>query len=248
VSVDDVADAILASVEGRVASRRIYDLVEEKPHSLQELVLAFRSWLGHAPAPVVRIPAWIGRIPFRIGDGLSSLGWRSPLRTTALVQLESGVTGDPSAWLRERGRAPSGLLESLRRIPSGVQERWFARLWLMKPVVIATLSLFWLCSGLVGLAKVDTASLVLTSRGFGEGSATLAVIGGSLLDMALGAMLLVRTTHRLAALGMVATTFVYLAAGTAIAPELWLDPLGAFVKTIPGAVLALVALAVADER
>src|SRR3712207_7866036 len=43
---------------------------------------------------------------------------------------------------------------------------------------------------------------------------------------------LFRSTHRAAALGMVAATLAYLAAGTLIAPELWLDPLGAFVKTI----------------
>jgi hypothetical protein len=248
VGVDDVADSILAAVEGRVASRAIYDLVEDRPHTLQELILAFRSWLGHPAAPVMRSPNWIGRILCRIGDALSWLGWRPPLRTTALLQLEAGVTGDPSAWLRERGRVPSGLQEILRRTPATVQERWFGRLWLMKPVIIAALSLFWLASGLIGLVELDAASAILTRRGIGEAAATLAVIGGSLLDIALGVMLLVRPTHRAAALGMIATTLAYLAAGTALAPELWLDPLGAFVKTLPGLVLALVALAMADER
>ena len=248
VGVDDVADAILASVEGQVSFRTIYDLVEEHPHTLQDLVLAFRSWLGQAPAPVVRSPNWIGRGLFKVGDALSWLGWRPPLRTTALLQLEAGVTGDPSAWLRERGQAPSALQVTLGRTPSTVQERWFGRLWLMKPIVIAALSLFWLASGLIGLVAFDAASAILTGRGIGEGTATLAVMGGSLLDISLGVMLLVRSTYRAAALGMVATTLAYLAAGTTLAPELWLDPLGAFVKTIPGLVLALVALAIADER
>jgi uncharacterized protein YbjT (DUF2867 family) len=248
VGVEDVADAILAAVEGRVASRTVYDLVEERPQGLQEVVLAFRSWLGHPAAAVVRAPNWIGRVLCRIGDALSWLGWRPPLRTTALLQLEAGVAGDPSAWLRERGRVPSSLQETLRRTPSTVQERWFGRLWLMKPVVVAALSLFWLASGLIGLVKADAASAILTGRGVGEGIATLAVIGGSLLDMALGAMLLVRPAYRAAALGVIATTLAYLAAGTALAPELRLDPLGAFVKTLPGLVLALVALAIADER
>jgi uncharacterized protein YbjT (DUF2867 family) len=248
VGVDDVADAILAAVEGRVASGAIYDLVEDRPHTLQEVILAFRSWLEHPAAPVLRTPDWIGRVLFKAGDALSRLGWRPPLRTTALLQLEAGVTGDPSAWLRERGRVPSSLQEALRRTPSTVQERWFGRLWLMKPIVIAALCLFWLASGLIGLVEWEAASAILTRRGIGEGIATLAVMGGSLLDIALGVMLLVRPTHRAAALGMIATTLAYLAAGTALAPELWLDPLGAFVKTLPGLVLALVALAIADER
>ena len=118
----------------------------------------------------------------------------------------------------------------------------------MKPVLIATLSLFWLVSGSVGLAASDAASAILTDHGIREGAARLAVIGGSLLDIALGLLLLVRPAHKAAALGMIATTLAYLTIGTVLAPDLWLDPLGAFVKTVPGAVLALVALAIADER
>ncbi len=52
----------------------------------------------------------------------------------------------------------------------------------------------------------------------------------------------------LAALGMVATTVAYLTIGTALTPDLWGDPLGPFVKTLPGALLALVAVALATER
>ena len=59
---------------------------------------------------------------------------------------------------------------------------------------------------------------------------------------------LVRATHKAAALGMIGVTVGYLAAGTLLAPLLWVDPLGPFIKTLPGAVLALVALAVAEER
>jgi hypothetical protein len=47
---------------------------------------------------------------------------------------------------------------------------------------------------------------------------------------------------------MVAVTLGYLAAGSIAAPDLWLDPLGPFVKTVPAAVLALVAMAMAEER
>jgi len=248
VGADDVADAILASVEGQVSFRMIYDLVEEHPHTLQDVILAFRAWLGHPAALVVRVPGWIGRVLFKVGDALSWLGWRPPLRTTALLPLEAGVTGDPSAWLQERGRNLSSLRETLRRTPSTVQERWFGRLWLMKPIVVAALCLFWLASGLIGIVELDAATATLTRRGIGPAIATLAVMGGSLLDMALGVMLLVRSTYRAAALGMVAATLAYLAAGTALAPELWLDPLGAFVKTLPGLVLAMVALTMADER
>lgn len=248
VSVDDVADAVVASIEGQVPARASYDLVEERPHSLLELVKAFRSWLGHPPAPVVRVPSWLGYLMFKAGDALGHLGWRPPLRTTALLQLEAGVQGDASAWTRARGRAPSGLIDTLRRQPSTVQERWFGRLWLLKPTIIAVLSLFWLASGIIGLLQVDAAAALLTERGIGDGLAGLAVIGGSAVDIALGLALLAKRTHKGAAIGMILTTLAYLGAGTLLMADIWLDPLGPFVKTIPGAVLALVTLAISEER
>jgi len=121
-------------------------------------------------------------------------------------------------------------------------------MWLLKPAVIAVLSLFWLASGLIGLLELGAATSILTERGFNHGLATTAVLAGSFVDIILGFLMMARSTHRAAAIGMVAVTFGYLAAGSIFAADLWLDPLGSFVKTIPGVMLALVALAVSDER
>ncbi|TIU24624.1 MAG: hypothetical protein E5W38_30535, partial [Mesorhizobium sp.] len=43
-------------------------------------------------------------------------------------------------------------------------------------------------------------------------------------------------------------TLLYLAAATMLAPDLWLDPLGAIVKAVPMLCLVLVALAILEER
>jgi hypothetical protein len=40
----------------------------------------------------------------------------------------------------------------------------------------------------------------------------------------------------------------YLAAGTWLTPELWLDPLGPFVKIFPSVALALAVAALTEER
>ncbi|PIK72528.1 hypothetical protein CS379_13475, partial [Methylobacterium frigidaeris] len=175
-------------------------------------------------------------------------GWRSPLRSTALVQVTEGVIGDPGPWQRAGGPELSGLRASLRRLPSTVQERWFGRLWLVKPAVIGGLALFWLVSGLVGLVRFDAAAAVLTERGVGPGAADAAVAAGIVLDLVLGAAMLVRRLMPLAALAMIGGTLAYLVAGTWLAPDLWADPLGTYVKMLPAALLALVALALAAER
>jgi len=52
----------------------------------------------------------------------------------------------------------------------------------------------------------------------------------------------------LAARGMIGLTLIYLLGGTVLAPGLWADPLGPLVKAIAVMVLALVALAIAEER
>ncbi|MBB4039499.1 uncharacterized protein YbjT (DUF2867 family)/uncharacterized membrane protein [Microvirga flocculans] len=248
VCIEDVVDAVLACVDGQVETRSAYDLVEAQDHSLKEIILAFRSWLGFAAVPILHVPRVVARLLFSIGDTLGYLGWRPPVRMTALRQLEVGVRGDPAAWVRARGRAPSSLPSTLARMTATIQERWFARLWLLKPIIIGTLSLFWLASGMIGFIEAKAAAAILLQRGVGEEFAMAAVFSGSLVDISLAALLLVRATHKAAAYGMIATTVAYLAAGTLLTPNLWLDPLGPFVKTIPGVVLALVVLAIADER
>jgi len=42
-----------------------------------------------------------------------------------------------------------------------VQDRWFARLYFVKPVGLASLAAFWLASGLIGLLRADKVAAVL---------------------------------------------------------------------------------------
>jgi hypothetical protein len=140
------------------------------------------------------------------------------------------------------------LATTLRDLPATVQERWFARAWLLKPLVIGVLALFWLLSGLIGALRFDAAQAVLAGRGVDAGLAALAVACGAVADVALGLAVLVRRWVVPAACGMVGVTAGYLLGATLLAPDLWLDPLGPLVKTLPAAVLALVAIALAPER
>ena len=79
-------------------------------------------------------------------------------------------------------------------------------------------------------------------------AAGAAVVAGALVDILLGIFTIIRRWSRFALLGMIATTLAYLAAASALRPDLWLDPLGPLVKTVPAAILALTALAFQDER
>ncbi|TIQ36933.1 MAG: SDR family oxidoreductase [Mesorhizobium sp.] len=248
VSVAEVAEAVSRAVGGCLARGQIIDLVEERARPLGAVLLEFRAWLGLSKAPVVAVPAIVGRLAGMVADGLGRLGWRSPLRSAALVALEKGVTGNPKPWTQIAGRPPQPLEATLAAMPTHVQERWFARLWLLKPVVFAILSMFWLVSSVVGFVRHDAAADILVSRGLSPAFALGMVLAGSAVDIVVGVAVLVRYLARTALLAMVAITLLYLAAAGLLAPDLWLDPLGAMVKAVPTLCLALVALAILEER
>jgi hypothetical protein len=248
VSLDDLAETVVAAAKGDFPRGTQVDLVEPEARPLPQVITTLRAWLGFGPGLPLPVPNWSLRPIGWVADRLGMLGWRSPLRSTALTVLQGGVTGDPSAWAG-LGRAPlRSLDETLAAMPATVQERWFARLWLVMPLCVAMLSLFWIVSGVIGAWQLTPAAEVLTSRGYGAGFATASVLIGAAIDIALGCAILWRPWARLACFGMIAVTFGYLAAATALAPDLWLDPLGVLVKTLPAALLALVTAALLDTR
>ena len=248
VSVEDVAEAVARAAEAWRHARVSIDLVAPDKTTLTELLVAMRGWLGLPPARVLRIPAAIAW-PFALAANLAGrLGWRSPMGTTTLRQLKTGITGDSDSAQRVLGIKPRDLASMLTAWPSGVQERWFARLYFLKPLAVLTLALFWIASGVIGLVGHERAAELSLAAGWPPLLATAAVIAGSLLDILLGAMALVRRRSALALRAMVLVTIAYLVAASLIAPTLWLDPLGPLLKTIPAALLALIALAVMDER
>lgn len=244
VALGDVADAVVRAARAEIPSGTAADLVEPEGRPLPEVIAAMRRWLGLAPAPVLPVPGPALRLAGRVADGLAALGWRPPVRSTALRVLASGVTGDPSSYDRPM-RPLDAILASM---PATVQERWFARAWPLVPVSVAALSLFWVLSGAIGLLRFDAAAAVLTERDHGDGFARASVLGGVLVDVALGLAILWRPWARAACLGMAAVASVYLVGGTALTPGLWADPLGPLLKVLPAIVLPLLTRALLEDR
>lgn len=248
VSVNDVAEAVARSVRLDAPARLTCDLVSAESSRLRHVLLALRGWLGLPPAKVIAIPDIVAQLGACVADGLAHLGWRSPMRSAALAQLASGVTGRSEDAPEHLGFTPRSLERTLAAWPSGVQERWFAKLYVFKPLAIATLVGFWIASGAIGLVQLRSATSLLLEAGLDPRLAFAFVVGGSLLDLALGVLAAFRRTAPLAFVGMLLVTGAYLAAATGVTPHLWADPLGPLVKSIPAAMLALAALAMMDER
>lgn len=249
VSVEDVAAAVARAVPPEVPARVSVDLVHGEVLSFAAVALELRRWLGLAPARLVALPPVLARAAARLSDGLAYLGWRSPMRTAALEQLRMGIEGEAGAAERHLDLAPRSLRQMLNGWPAGVQERWFAKVYFLKPAILAGLGLFWFLSGLISVAfSFPEAVGVLTLAGVSSPLAKGAVIAGAAVDMALGLGLCVRRWAGPALQGMLLVCAAYLIGGTLVQPGLWLDPLGPLLKIVPAALLAATALALLDER
>ncbi|TWB75282.1 nucleoside-diphosphate-sugar epimerase [Nitrospirillum amazonense] len=248
VAATDVALAVARAVLPGTAAGRSIDLVHDEPVTLAGVVLSLRRWLGLPPVPLWHVPAGVARLAAKGADALAWAGWRSPLRTATLDQLRGGIAGDGRAMERELAIRPLSLADMLVAYPAGVQERWFAKSYFLKPAMLAMLAFFWALSGVVGFCRVPEATAVLTRAGMAQTPATLFVLLGSAIDLALGVGVVFRRRTKAALLGMVAVSGAYMLGGTLWRPDLWLDPMGPFLKTLPAAMLALAALALLDER
>lgn len=249
VALEDVARAARMAVDGTLPSGTAIDLVSPEETTLREIVLALRAWLGlPPPLAVIDLPAGIGRISARIGDLLGYLGWRSPLRSTAMRILADGVGGDPADWRRVAGHDLGTVATSLAAMPATAADLMAARAALALPLAIKMLALFWLASGIIGLADTGGAAQVLSGSALPAGWHVPAVVTGSLVDIGLGLAIVVRRLVRPACLGMIVTSLSYLAGASILVPDLWADPLGSLVKVVPAIALAAVVALLAGGR
>lgn len=249
VALSEVVEAVSTCLCGDLRGGVDAVLSERPVHELKALVLAHRRWLGLPPPwTVIDLPLWAARPISGIADALGRLGWRSPLRSTALAMVARGVTGDASSGEALLGRPLAGLETSLATHSAGAQDRLQARMTLLLPLIVGALALLWLWSGLLGLARLDAVVAELEGTGLAPGTARGLAIAGSAVDVVLGLGILVRNWVRPAALGMIAVTIAYLTAGSLLRPDLWLDPLAPLVKAIPAMALAVVTLVATERR
>ena len=94
----------------------------------------------------------------------------------------------------------------------------------------------------------DAAAAILIDHGFPPALARAATLATSLADISVGILVAWRATCRTGLLAGIALSLAYMAGAAILTPEMWLDPLGALVKTGPAVVLMMVALAILDDH
>ena len=253
VAVEDIA-ATIAWLAARdiddAATRAVtWDLMQPQPITLGNVIEQFRWSFGTSRWPRITLPGFLLDLGAEAGDLANYLGWMPPMRSTAIAELRRGVTGDPAAWMAATGIVPKTLAQMVGTHAATIQDKWFARLFLVKALVIASLALFWVASGFIALVvSFSAAGDILRSHGFPAWLVAPMTAVTSLMDISVGVLIAFRRTAAIGLIAGIVVSLGYMAGAAILTPDLWIEPLGALVKTGPAIVLMLVALLTLDNR
>jgi hypothetical protein len=216
--------------------------------SFNAVVALYRRWYGWKPARAVELPAPVFNLLYRLGDLASWFGWRPAARSNARREIVRGAVGDPDPWRQATGIVPTRLGDALAARPPSVQDRWFAGMFLLKPVVFVVFALFWILTGLISIGPGYAIGVEYMRAGGAGAWAGPSVIAGGIADLLIGVGIAFRRTARAALYAALAVSAFYAAAGTLTLPVLWIEPLGPLLKIGPIVALNLVALAILSDR
>lgn len=251
IAVEDIADTVAELAVGWDGGphQAVWDLMHPDPHTLATVLSRLRHWLGDIWRWRLTMPEFLLDVGAKAGDLTGWLGWAPPMRTTAIAELRRGVMGDPRGWMAATGIAPRSFERVLDERPATIENRWFARLFLLKALIVVVLAIFWCVSGLIAITVAYKDALDMMTRfGFPGGQSHAFVIVSSLTDICVGLLIAFRKTHRIGLLAGIVVAGGYMIGSAVLTPALWIEPLGALVKTGPAIVLMIVALAISDDR
>jgi uncharacterized protein YbjT (DUF2867 family) len=250
VSLDDVAETVARLLLPAAPGKVSWDVAHRQVHTLSDIVTAIRGWLGFTPRRVLRLPDAVAKAVGFSADALGWLGWRSPARSTSLAQLTTGVVGDPEPWVAATGIQPKSLDQILAARPANVQDRWFARLYLLKPFAIFILAVAsFTTSALQFVSAWKNAAAMPSGVPFTAWAVYMlpALIGGG-LALLVGFGLIVRSTARLALIMLLVLTLLHAADDVMSAWHFEFFPFGVLAYEVPIVLAMLLTLAILDER
>jgi hypothetical protein len=243
VSIDDLTETVARSLGPASAAKVTWTVAHPQVLRLANIVVALRQWMGFAPRRVVELPRAVGAAVAAVADLVGWFGWRSPARSTARLQLAAGVVGDPAAWMAATGIVPASLTEIFAARPATVADRWFSKLYLLKPIAIVALTAALIVLGAVRFESWQAAMVAAAGR---PGLWKWIPFVQGVFDIGAGVLLPVRSTARAALIAIIVWCVVV--------SIFWLVTLGwfaaayALMQGTPLTLTAVFLLAILDER
>ena len=143
IHMSDLVRAVVRLVEPGAPSRMMLNAVGPEVMTLREMIAGIRRWLGLPRSRYLPVPMPLIRLLARAGDVLHWLGVRGSMRTTTLRQMDAVNTADMAPFAEAVGFKPRRLYEAMAAEPAELQDRWHARLFFLRPLLSATLAMFW---------------------------------------------------------------------------------------------------------
>jgi uncharacterized protein YbjT (DUF2867 family) len=249
VFLADVVETVSFFIDDDAPCRLSVDLPGPQSFLVHEVIQRFRRWTGRREGREVRIPNGLSKMLFLMGDIAAYFGWRPALRSNAHAELLQATEKSGHSWQRVTSINPQPLDVVLRDVTATTQEKWYAHLLLLKPLMIVVLVAFWIGTGLLALGPGHGYAVALMKEGGASDLvAKVTVWMASLLDIGIGIAMAFRRTAQAALIASIFVSLAYVVIGTLILPRLWADPLGPMTKMWPVIVMTVATLAVLEER
>lgn len=155
IHMSDLVRAVVRLVEPDAPSRVLLNAVGPEVMTLRQMIAGIRRWLGLPPTRYLPAPMPLVRLLARAGDALYWLGVRGALCTTTLRQMAAVNTADPAPFAEAVGFMPRRFAEAMATEPAELQDRWHARLFFLRPLLSATLAMFWVGYGVAGVLMAE---------------------------------------------------------------------------------------------
>ncbi len=248
VLLDDLASIVVESVEQPRMCQRLLYAVGPEIITLKALILATRRWLGFSNPRVITIPLKLVQLVVKAGQ---YIGY-GPLGETVYSLLNRGNVATVSEYEKISevlNISSDNVIHALESEASYVQDRWHARLYLLRPLVILFLAFVWVASGLVGLVTpLENFKPVLDTIGVPVGWQYPLVLTTGWGDIVLGIGFLVGSLRSRFILLMLIATLSYTLILGFLAPQFWFEPLGGLLKNLIIFPLLLICWTINDLR
>lgn len=248
IAAEDLARLVCAALETAPMPRPVpYEVGGTAAMALRDYLLAIRHWLGIRDQRTCSVPAWLAAIGARFGEWSG----RGPLGMTMWRMLQRGNACNPLSMQRLKddfGFNPESLATTLASAPAGSADRWHARLYPLSPLLRVVLAVTWIASGTVGLLlPTETVDAMNQAAGFGVALGGWLALATCIVDILLGAWLLVSRRPGVVLSLMLLFVLGYTLVIGFLLPGYWLDPFGGLLKNGVIAIAILIAMATSDR-
>lgn len=245
VCLPDMAEVVRAALTTTTGKQAvIVDVCGPEVLTTRDIALKIRAWLGFSAPREMKVPDGFTRVLARLGDVFPIGGLCSAIREQLATDYVSSTP--PSHGQGTLGVTLRSMDDFLQANPSSVQDRWHAKLHVLRPALSASIGLLWLGSGLAGLAAGKEAETMLSTKGVPPRAARVTGYGFSLVDLFFAWEIFTGRVHKRVWLRQTGLVAGYSAGLTALKPGLWKNPYGALLKNLP--IMGLLAvLALTDD-